>query len=284
MKEFLVAHAVEVGIMITAITAVGVFVGPLLAGWRQRKKVEQDRKLRAHFEELKREAELVISSASNLAPMARDFSIVVAVGSQAVMTSDIEEAKVSASFESHFPERAKRLGTLKQETGEHNTNCENFRQKVITDFREKGIPVDKYPRKDSCCIYEDAFDALFNMWRELARNKPPSPDFHQELNPEQADGGYFLRARDWASVVAFAKTEDDKRKCKLVLGEIADDIGNQKEATKILDSANKLVEKAREFANQLATKFDEIDGYWPGKRTNRFEQLKKICPTCKELF
>ena len=284
MKEFLAEHAVEVGIIIAAITAIGVFVGPWFASWRQRKKVEQDRKLRAHFEELKREAELVISSASNLAPMARDFSIVVAVGSQAVMTSDIEEAKVSASFEAHFPERAKGLGTLKQETGEHNTNCENFRQKVITDFREKGIPVDKYPRKDSCCIYEDAFDALFNMWRELARNKPPSPDFHQELNPEQVDGGYFLRARDWASVVAFAKTEDEQQKCSSVLAEIADDIGNRKEATKIVASANELVEKAREFANQLASEINDVGEFWRGRRGKEFKELKKTCPRCRELF
>ena len=281
MKEFLAAHIIEVISVSVVVIAVVV---PLLVGRRQRKKVEQDRKLRTHFEELKREAELVISSASNLAPMARDFSIVVAVGSQAVTTSDIEEAKVSASFEAHFPERAKGLGTLKKETGEHNTNCENFRQKIVTDFRKKAIPVEKYPCKDSCCIYEDAFDALFNIWRELARNKPPSPDFHQELNAEQADGGYFLRARGWSSVVAFAKIEDDQQKCRSVLAEIADDIGNQKETTKIVASAKELVEKAREFANQLAAKLDEIDKYWPGTQTNKFKRLKKTCPKCKELF
>lgn len=66
MKEFLVAHAVEVGIMITAITAIGVFVGPWLASWRQRRSTEQDRKLRAHFEELRKEAEPVISFARDL--------------------------------------------------------------------------------------------------------------------------------------------------------------------------------------------------------------------------
>jgi hypothetical protein len=282
MKEFFAAHAVELGIIIATITAIGVFVGPWLASWWQRKKVEQNRKLRAHFDELKREAELVISSASNLAPMAPDFSIVVAAGSQAVTTSNIEEAKVSASFEAHFPERAKGLGTLKQETGEHNTNCENFRQKIVTDFREKGIPVEKYSRKDFCCIYEDTFDALFNMWRELAQNKPRWPNF-QQINSEQTDGGYFLRAQNWASALAFAKTEDDVREWKLVLAEIADDIGNQSEAAKILDSVNKLVEKAREFANQFAAKLDEINKYWPGKKTNKFKRLKKTCQTCKEL-
>lgn len=67
MKEFLAAHTVEaIGIIIAAITAVGVFVGPLLAGWRQRKNAEQDRRLRTHFEELKEEAALVTSFARDL--------------------------------------------------------------------------------------------------------------------------------------------------------------------------------------------------------------------------
>ena len=67
MKEFLAAHTVEaIGIIIAAITAVGVFVGPLLAGWRQRKNAEQDRRLKTHFEELKKEAEPVRSFAHNL--------------------------------------------------------------------------------------------------------------------------------------------------------------------------------------------------------------------------
>ena len=200
---------------------------------------------------------------------------------------EVEAPPISASLEVHFPGQSEEWRGLMQEISEHNRNYKAFCQKIKADFEKKeknGIPVEKYPRKDFCCIYEDAFDALFKMWGELARNKPPSPDFHQELNPEQADGGYFLRAQNWARALAFAKTEDDRRKCKLVLAEIADDIGNQGEAAKILDSANKLVEKAREFANQLATKFDEIDKYWPGTQTNKFKRLKKTCPKCKELF
>jgi len=66
MKEFFAAHAVEVGIIIAAITAIGVFVGPWFASWRQRKYTEQDRKLRTHFEELRKEAEPVISFARGL--------------------------------------------------------------------------------------------------------------------------------------------------------------------------------------------------------------------------
>jgi len=67
MREFLAAHTVEaIGIIIAAITAIGVFVGPLLAGWRQRKNAEQGRRLKTHFEELEREAAPVISFARDL--------------------------------------------------------------------------------------------------------------------------------------------------------------------------------------------------------------------------
>ena len=64
MKEFLAKHSLEViGIAIAVII-------PLVAAWverRHRKKTEEDRKLRVHFEELKKEAESVTSFAHNLA-------------------------------------------------------------------------------------------------------------------------------------------------------------------------------------------------------------------------
>ena len=195
---------------------------------------------------------------------------------------EVEAPQISASLEAHFPGQLEEWRGLVQKVSEHNKNYKDFCQKIKTAFESKGIPVEKYPRKDFCCIYEDAFDALFNMWGELARNKPPWPDF-QEINSEQADGGYFLRVRDWASVVAFAKTEDDKRKCKLGLAEIADDIGNQREAAKLYNYANELVEGAKGFADEFASKLNDMDTFWPPKKPNEFKKLKKTCPRCKEL-
>jgi len=63
VKEFLATHSLEIiGIAIAVII-------PLVAvwvEWRHRKKTEEDRKLRVHFNELKKEAEPVISFAHNL--------------------------------------------------------------------------------------------------------------------------------------------------------------------------------------------------------------------------
>ena len=63
MKEFLAKHPLEIiGIVLAVII-------PAVAVWVERrhtKKTEEDRKLRVHFKELKKEAEPVISFAGDL--------------------------------------------------------------------------------------------------------------------------------------------------------------------------------------------------------------------------
>lgn len=286
MKEFLAAHTVEaVSIIIAAITAIGVFVGPWLASWRQRKITQQDKKLRAHFEELKGEAGLVISSASNLAPMAYSWEIVVSQGAYGGNVSDISEAQMSRSFEVHFSEQAKRLSTLKQEIYEHNTNCEKLRQKIKIAFESQGIPVVQNNRGEHpICIFEAALDALFTRWKELARGNRPWPDF-QNISSNPVEGGYLLHPREWgSSAVAFAKTEDGQKKCRLELVETAESVENQREVAAIVHYGDQLLGNGKEFAGQLAAHIDDIDKFWPGKKSNRFRRLKKACPRCRELF
>jgi hypothetical protein len=197
---------------------------------------------------------------------------------------EVEAPPVSASLEAHFPGQSDEWKGLMQEISEHNKSYKDFSEKIKADFESKGIPVVQDDRcKSFTFIYEDVFTPLFNMWRELAQGKHPWPDF-QNIDTLPVEGGYFLHPSGWkASVIAFAKTEEDSKKCKLALAETAGDVGNQEQAAKMLDSVDKLVEKAREFANQFTAKLDEIDKYWPGKKTNKFGRLKRTCQTCKEL-
>ena len=283
MKEFLAAHTVEaIGIVIAAITAIGVFVGPWFASWRQRKNTEQDRKLRAHFEELRREAQEIVRIMSRVTER---YGKIVS-HSQAIYSeiTCVVFPQPSDSFMAHFPEETTKLGEYSRRIEAHNRDYEGFRLKIKTDFESKGIPVvQNDQRKSFTFIYEDVFNPLFNMWKELAQGRHPWPDF-RKIDTVSVEGGHFLHPSGWeASMVAFAKTEDDSEKCRLALAEIADNVGNRGEAAKILDSANKLVEKAREFANQFAAKLDEIDRYWPGKQPNKFKRLEKTCQTCREL-
>lgn len=290
MKEFLAAHTVEaIGIIIAAITAIGVFVRPWVAGWRQRKNTEQDRKLRAHFEELKKEAQLIMTSAACVSVIIDDNAevIVPTMGSYGQIITSIEEAQVSGSFEAHFREQAKEFNGLKQEIRKYNTTCEDFQRKIKVAFESKGIPVVQNDQgKLPVFIYEASLDALFNKWIGLALNKYPRSDF-QKIGSSPVEGGYKIFTGGWGgsvTVFMFGKTEDERRKCELALVEIAGDVENQRRTAEILDSANRLTGKAEEFRHQLASEINSIDKFWPGKKTNEFKRLKKNCPDCKRLF
>jgi len=291
--EFFAAHTVEaIGIIVAAITAVGVFVGPWFASCRQRKSTGRDRKLRAHFEELKKEARLIISSAAHVPEITEttddsgEIGVTVTVGAYGQIVKSIEEAQVSGSFKAHFREQVKEFNRLKQKIREHNAKCEDFRQKIKTAFESKGIPVG-YQDALSAYIHEDAFKPLFHMWEELARGKHPWPDFQKiEFEPiYNMKGASLLYASGWkANAVAFAMTAADSEKCKAVLAEVAENQEDQKEAAEIFDSANKLIGEAKEFVGRLVTELNDMDNFWPGKKTNTFKELKKTCPGCRELF
>jgi len=272
MKEFLATHTVEaVSIIIAAITAIGVFAGPWFAGWRQRKNMEQDRKLRAHFEHLKRGAQSVISLARGAG---NEYGRV-----------EFGTSQIAGSFKAHFSGEWEEWTKWVEKAEKHNHDYEGFRQKIEKDFESKGIHVKSdIQSQANTCILTDVLNPLFVRWRELAEGKRPWVDF-QKIVSIPVESGYLLYAGGWeASVVAFAKSKDEQEKCESALAEVAKDEENQGEVAKLNNSANELVEQAKGFADKFAGKLDDIHEFWPGKRTNKFEKLKKICPYCKELF
>jgi len=286
MKEFLAAHIVEASIVIAGITAVGVFVGPWFTSWRQRRNTEQDRKLRAHFEELKNEAEDLVSLVSSLKEKnLRIVAVDTSAAELGVGYAEIRAVQISDSFKAHFLRQTEEWRRWEQKAIEHNARCEDFCQRTKIAFESEGIPVVQNDQgKSFTYIYEDVFNPLFNMWKELAQGRHPRPDF-QNIDTASVEGSYFLYPSGWeASVVAFAKTEDDLEKCKLALARIAGDGENQREAAEIFSSASELMKEAREFADQFASKLNDMDTFWPPKKPNEFKELKKTCPRCKELF
>ena len=287
MNEFLAAHIVEVGIGVAVIAAVAVFVGRWLARRSRMKTEGQDKKLREHFEELKGEIAPVISLASSLVQITCSGKI---VGREQMEGTDItlkgiKTVQISDNFAAHFPEKADRWMAWEQIASAHNANCENFRWRVKSAIESKGIPVEGDRRsKSATCVYNDALDALFSRWKEIATNNRLWPDF-QDIDAELLDGGSILYLKEWrASAIAFADTEDGQEKCKVVLSEVANDVENQREAAKVLDDADKLVNKARSFAEQVRSELEDIDKSWLSRKENKFKRLMKTCPGCKELF
>ena len=285
MKEFLAERSLEIiGIAIAVIIpAVGVWVER-----RHRKKIEEDKKLRVHFEELKKDAQLIMTSAACVPTVIDDnVEVIVPVGSYGQICTSIEEVQVSGSFEAHFREQAKEFSGLKQEIRKHNTTCEDFRRKIKIAFESKGIPVVPNDQgKLPVFTYEASLDALLNKWIGLAQNKCPMPDF-KEIGVRAIQGGYEIFTGGWGgsvTVFVFGKTEDEREKFEPALAEILGNVENQRRTAEILDSANRLTEKAEEFRHQLASEINSVDKFWPGTRRNKFKRLKKTCPDCKELF
>lgn len=247
---------------------------------------EEDRKLKAHFEQLKKEGEDLLSLVRSL--VEKDMRIVAVDTSAAelgVGYIEIRALQISDSFKAHFPGEWEEWTKWVEKAEKHNHDYEGFRQKIEKDFESKGIPVKSHLQSQAnTCIFTNVFNPLFVWWGELAEGKRPWVDF-QKIDSKPVEGGYLLYASGWgASAVAFAKSEDEREKCESALAEVAKDEENQGEAAKLDNSANELVEQAKVFADKFAGKLDDIHEFWPGKRTSKFRRLKKTCPDCKELF
>ena len=268
MKEFLAENSLEIiSIAVVVIsTAVAVSVKR-----RQRKNVEQDRKLRVHFEHLEREGQSVVSLARG-------------VGNEDGRVK-FGTSQITDSFKAHFPGEWEEWTNWVKKAGGHNQDYEGFRRKIEKDFESRSIPVKSYPQSQAnTCIFTDVFNPLFVWWGQLAEGKRPWVDF-KKINSIPVERGYFLHPWGWeANTVAFANSEDEREKCESALAEVAKDEENQEEAAKLDNSANELVKQAEVFADKFAGKLDDIHEFWPGKRASKFRELKKTCPDCKELF
>ncbi|MBE9502296.1 MAG: hypothetical protein IMY87_07725 [Chloroflexi bacterium] len=115
------------GVVVGSITAIGVFVGPLLANRLRARNEELNRKLRIHFEDL---------SGKVIEPM---LTVVTRVGryedgelvfERASYTSfenfKFEEGDFFRCFELHFPEKVVEWGHLKHKAVEHNKLYREF--------------------------------------------------------------------------------------------------------------------------------------------------------------
>ncbi len=269
MKEFVAEHSVKIAIAVI-IPAVGLCIER-----RHRKKVEEDRRLKAHFVDLKKEADPIISAVSSI--------------SKSYGKVNIGETQISGSFKAHFPGEAEMWSSLNDRVNVHNRKCENFRQKIEIAFESKGIPVVK--SWDTVCnsayVNEKMLYALFLFWEALARGcEGALTTLPIKFQQEEGRNGYFLFVGSTAlkSVAAFAPNDDDKKDCEDALDKVANGEENKNGAFELFDCAGKIIGGVTEFGEQLKNKVEKVAKFWPGTKEYRFKKLKKTCPFCKELF
>jgi hypothetical protein len=262
------------------LTAIGVFIGPIIAIRLQEMRREQNERLKVHFEDLKREGQ---SKISMMQSTLYEWQRKINVNDSSAPPSGTELRELSSSFAAHFPEEAKDYSKYKQKMIKHNKKYEQLRLTIEDDFASKGIPKASTSTNPVTCVYDITFVALFRWWEDLIKNVPhPQPDFIQ-IEPKQSNQGYYLYASGLgASPVAYAENDADKDKLERALLEIAQNKGYKGETAKLLNSYKSLSQELQTYWSRLNEKLEGIEKYWPGPKRHEFRKIKD-CSKCKEI-
>lgn len=266
-----------IGLVVAAITAIGVFYGPRLVAKRQ----ERREKLKVHFKELKQEAQSKVTTMiSTLYERRRKINVY----DSSAPPSGTELPDLSNSFAVHFPEETKDYIEYKQKMIEHNEKYEQFRLTIKEHFASKGIPTASTSTTSTTCVYEITFIALFRWWEDLVLNHPhPQPDFTQIDTKQDATGYYLYALGLGASPVAHAKTDPDKDKLEDALLKVAQNKKYKGETAELLNSYESSSQELKTYRSHLDKKLKDIEEYWPGPKGHEFRKVRD-CSKCKEIF
>ena len=138
-------------IVIGSIAGIGVIWGIIkyILDRKQKKKIEQDKKLKTHFEDLKREIvdpiTSIIGGLRNLGGrLGSDYRSSGSYIFWRDIDFDFEKDDLFLSFELHFPERVAEWRELKEKAIKHNKIYKEFRDhKVFVDLARKGRESEK---------------------------------------------------------------------------------------------------------------------------------------------
>jgi hypothetical protein len=256
-------------------------VGGLVIGSFSERNRERQRRLKVHFEEIKREAETNIIS--GISGVSEHSGRVVIYDGHNEYATPIELPKPSESFATHLPEETSKLADYGKNINKHNKIYEAFRLKVTNSFKSKAVDVVNINDKTSCPhIWDNIFWLLFEWWLDRHQSKVPHFDFGQIEVTKDFGPHNLLVAGCNSQAVAYAETEESKEKCKSVIWEVADNQEFEREAVEIINSAHGLEKEIKTLAKELSDKLDNIYKFelWRGRR--RKFVIQKKCPLCQK--
>lgn len=247
------------------IPIITLIVGVILGSLRERNK-ERERRLKVHFEELRREAE--ISIISGISGVSEHYGRVIIYSRPNTYNIPTELPKPSDSFAAHFPEETAALAGYEQNIVKHNKVYEAFRLKITDTFKSKGLDVVSVNTNVSFPhIWDNIFWLLFEWWLDRYQGKAPRFDFGR-IEPRKDFGLHNLLVAGCNSqAVAYAETEEGKGSCISAIWAVADNKEYEREAVEIINSARKLAKEVATFNNELKDKLSNIYKFelWRGR-------------------
>ena len=150
--QFISANALPIiGLIVAAITALGVFLGPRLAAKWQREKERRDADLRAHFKDLERSIAGPLRRWDDpewgrgwdvLPGRIRHVGYLILEMGELSTTFPFDENSVDfEAFEAHFPDEANEWKDFRNKANRHIATHNNFVKVVKKALEEKLRPI-----------------------------------------------------------------------------------------------------------------------------------------------
>lgn len=245
-------------IVVGSITAIGVFVGPILAGRLQENSRKQKEALRNHFEKLKEGVleplYMLMANLENkrgeLEPTTGDIPILEAKANYLTENTDFEQEKIYASFKLHFPSEASAFERFRNKFIIHNRNLTDFNnelRRLIT----KNTLLSFQSGGSRFFVFNSAIDFVRLTLYEIAKNEPISHDFSKVIIRREENIWKVKHPKLDAVFYAITETKIVAENFKSNLIELMDRKDLQERELQIIDSALQLENDAKEIAENL---------------------------------
>lgn len=264
------------GIVIGSITAIGVFLGPMLTGWWQSRRRSRLEKLRVHFEELKNE--VITPMASETKERSHLYGRISFAASPRAQDK-LESGEQVDGFKLHFPTLWSKWQELKKSVREHNTNYDS----LVKEMANSAVAGTSLPYKDFGKMQSlepsVSGDAAEIVWEHvlcpLINNRPPNIDLDDALiQPSETKGFWELRAG--AFLLAVSTTREELEGIKSLFVKLTQDKEWRTKGSKLINNVAEMENKFRELEGGL--------GYISNLYI-RYKVIEKVkdCPICKKF-
>jgi len=298
--QFVSANAFAIiSLLVAAITAIGVFLGPKLVAKWQREKERQDRELRIHFEDLERITVGLSETSGDEQQDEESWDVpsgytyhqgyaILEIGKlsgsfSVLMKENSEDFK---AFEAHFPEKAMQWKDLKSRINEYIGNYNNFVKDVKKALEERLSPLpilDEVPKVPLEYADIRMLSPLFQCWLPSARDYKPRYHIEETSNKSKLGvpnyANYTLEIN--GSPCVFTKTYDEAEKCKACFVSLRESAKYIQKASEPFHIAKELNKSYKEFGEELVRDFEFISKYGIGKK---FKICKERCPVCQKIL
>jgi len=252
-----------VGIIVGIVLGVIVSVLSYAVFWFLRRYVtERDRKLRAHFCELRRG---IVKDIQNRASDVRQSGIDLEIHFSLLLN---EATPGWASFQAHFPALASQVEKVMEEAERHNQNCRSFCEQTERTLL-------RFPfilRIDVSCFLE--------RWRQEYRQYPaPAPNLEQiRVGPGPAEFAVSLEGGLRTNLIGWGTTSD-ACEYRAAFDQVRNDEELKREYRRLACEADELKRQVYKVSDEMQSITEHIERYWPRKA---FRKLGS-CPICRRL-